>query len=404
MICYLTEIDTGDQSVKKDSFKFRYKFIYKTAGSLAPLILRRYGFKTDRICKKDEPYIVIANHLTEVDMIMAAGAFAEHMYFVAGEHLLRTKNGSRMKWMQDPIFTYKGSPSVDTMREVIRRIKAGHNVMIFPEGSRSFNGETMKIDSSMAKLVRTAGCALATYHIEGGYFVAPRWAYTVRTGPMKGNIVHIYSSEEIKSMSTAELTECINRDLYENAYERQRKNMYAYKGERLAEGLENYLVKCSCCGAFDTMATEDDRFRCSECGQSGRYTEKGFLEGEGLRFDSVYDWGVWSEQETVRYIESFEGEEPVFCDTEVVLYEVLPDHSRADLRSGDLKGYKDRLVIGPDEFLFEDIRGMDMLYFGKTLVFTYKKRHLAITGEHYHAIKYYKLFETFKTKNRPVSA
>ena len=110
MICYLTEIDTGDQSVKKDSFKFRYKFIYKTAGSLAPLILRRYGFKTDRICKKDEPYIVIANHLTEVDMIMAAGAFAEHMYFVAGEHLLRTKNGSKMKWMQDPIFTYKGPP------------------------------------------------------------------------------------------------------------------------------------------------------------------------------------------------------------------------------------------------------------------------------------------------------
>lgn len=384
--------------MKKDGIKFRYKFIYKTAGILAPLILRKYGFRTDRISKKDEPYIVIANHLTEVDMIMAAGAFAEHMYFVAGEHLLRTKNGSKMKWMQDPIFTYKGSPSVDTMREVIRRIKAGHNVMIFPEGSRSFNGETMKIDSSMAKLVRTAGCALATYHIEGGYFVAPRWAYTVRTGPMKGNIVHIYSSEEIKSMSTAELTECINRDLYENAYETQRKNMYAYKGERLAEGLENYLVKCSCCGAFDTMVTEDDRFRCTECGQSGRYTDEGFLEGEGLRFDSVYDWGVWSEQETCRYIEDFEGDGPVFCDTDTVLYEVLPDHSRSDLACGDVKGYKDRIETGTEEFRFEDIRGMDMLYFGKTLVFTYKKRHLAITGGHFHAIRYQKLYETYRNR------
>lgn len=384
--------------VKKDPFKLRYKLIYKIIGSLAPLILHKYGFKTDRISKKDEPYIVIANHLTEVDMIMVAGAFAEHMYYVAGEHLLRTKAGPKMKWGQDPIFTYKGSASIDTMREVIRRIKAGHNVMIFPEGSRSFNGETMKIDSSMAKLVRTAGCALATYHIEGGYFVAPRWAYTTRIGPMKGNIVNIYSSEDIRNMSTAELTDCINRDLYENAYETQRRNMYAYRGERLAEGLENYLVKCSCCGAFDTMVTEDDSFRCTECGQSGRYTEKGFLEGEGLRFDSVYDWGVWSERETVRRIEAFEGEEHVFCDTEVILYEVLPDHSRADLLSGDLKGYKDRFVIGPEEFRFEDIRGMDMLYFGKTLVFTYKKRHLAITGEHYHAIKYQKLYDVFKQK------
>ena len=389
--------------VKKDRMKFRYKFIYKAIGSLVPLILRKYDFKTDRISKKDEPYIVIANHLTEVDMLMVAGAFAEHMYYVAGEHLLRTKAGSKMKWGQDPIFTYKGSPSIDTMREVLRRIRAGHNVMIFPEGSRSFNGETMKIDSSMAKLVRTAGCALATYHIEGGYFVAPRWAYTTRTGPMKGNIVNIYSSEDIKNMSIAELTGCINRDLYENAYETQRKNMYEYKGERLAEGLENYLVKCSCCGAFDTMVTENSSFRCTKCGQSGRYTTRGFLDGEGLRFDSVYDWGVWSEHEICRYIETFEGDEPVFCDTDTVLYEVLPDHSRVDLASGEVKGYKDRLSIEGDEYLFKDFRGMDMLYFGKTLVFTCKKRHLAITGEHYHAIKYQKLFDTYK-KNRPVSA
>ena len=379
-------------SVDKGRIRFRYKFIYKAVRSLVPFILRKYGFSTDRINKRDEPYIVVANHLTEVDMLMVAGAFSEHMYFVAGEHLLRTKAGPKIKWAQDPIFTYKGAPSVDTMREVIRRIKAGHNVMIFPEGSRSFNGETIRLDSGIAKLVKIAGCSLATYRIEGGYFVAPRWAYTTRTGPMKGHIVNIYSSEEVKSMSREELTDCINRDIYENAYETQRRNMYKYKGERLAEGLENYLVKCSCCGAFDSMVTEDDRFRCAECGQSGRYTQEGFLEGEGLRFDSVYDWGVWSEKETCRYIEEYEGEGPVFCDNDAVLYEVLTDHSRIDLTSGEVKGFKDRLEIGTEVFDFEDISGMDMLYYGKTLVFTYKKRHLAITGEHYHAIKYQKLY------------
>ena len=384
----------------KGRIRFRYKLIYKTVRSLVPFILRKYGFSTDRINKRDEPYIVVANHLTEVDMLMVAGAFSEHMYFVAGEHLLRTKAGPKIKWAQDPIFTYKGAPSVDTMREVIRRIKAGHNVMIFPEGSRSFNGETIRLDSGIAKLVKMAGCALATYHIEGGYFVAPRWAYTTRTGPMKGHIVNIYSSDEVKSMSRDELIDCINRDIYENAYETQRRNMYKYKGKRLAEGLENYLVKCSCCGAFDSMVTEDDRFCCTECGQHGIYTQEGFLKGESLRFDSVYDWGVWSEKETSRYIEDFECEKPVFSDNDVVLYEVLPDHSRVDLTSGELKGFKDRLEIGDDIFCFEDISGMDMLYYGKTLVFTYKKRHLAITGEHYHAIKYQKLFVTYKTKDK----
>ncbi len=365
---------------------------------MAPLILRKYGFRTERISKKDEPYIVIANHLTEVDMIMVAGAFSEYMYFVAGEHLLRTKHGLKMKWAQDPIFTFKGSPSIETMREVIRKIKSGNNVMIFPEGSRSFNGETLKLDSSIAKLVKMAGCALATYHIEGGYFVAPRWAYTTRTGPMKGNIVNIYSSEQIAGMGRDELTECINRDIYENAYETQRRNRYAYKGERLAEGLENYLVRCSRCGAFDSMITEGGRFCCSKCGQSGVYTPEGFLKGEGLRFDSVYDWGVWSENETCEYIKTFEGEGPIFSDTETVLYEVLPDHSRIDICSGDVRGFKDRIEIGGETMAFQDISGMDMLYFGKTLVFTYQKRHLAITGEHFHAIKYQKLFDLARRK------
>lgn len=380
--------------------KFRYILIYKTVSSLVPLLLHKYGFRTDRISKKDEPYIVVANHLTEVDMLMVAGAFSEHMYFVAGEHLLRTKAGPKMKWAQDPIFTYKGAPSIDTMREVIRTVRAGHNVMIFPEGSRSFNGETIRLDSGIAKLVKIAGCALATYHIEGGYFVAPRWAYTTRTGPMKGHIANVYSSEEVRSMSKEELTDCINRDLYENAYETQRRNMYTYNGKRLAEGLENYLVKCSCCGAFDSMTTEDDRFRCTECGQHGIYTPEGFLKGEGLKFDSVYDWGVWSEKEICEHIRTFEQTGPVFCDTDVVLYEVLSDHSRVDLASGEVKGYNDRIEMGAEVFTFNDISGMDMLYFGKTLVFTYKKRHLAITGEHYHAIKYQKLFVTYSAKDK----
>ena len=385
-------------SAKRSNFKLRYLVIYKTVGKLAPLILHKYGFTTERLAKKDEPYIVVANHLTEVDMIMLGGAFPQFMYFVAGEHLLRTKSGSKMKWAQDPIFTYKGSASIDTMREVIRKIKAGHNVMIFPEGSRSFNGETLKMDSGIAKLVKMAGCALVTYHIEGGYFVAPRWAYTTRTGPMKGHIVNVYSSEDVRSMSREELTDCINRDIYENAYETQRRNMYVYKGDRLAEGLENYLVKCPRCGAFDSMVTEDNRFSCKECGQSGIYTPQGFLSGENLRFDSVYDWGVWAENETSAYIKEFAGNGPVFTDTDVCLYEVLADHSRTDLCTGDVKGYKDRLEVGTDVFLFEDISGMDMLYFGKTLVFTYKKRHLAITGEHYHAIKYQKLFDVYRVK------
>lgn len=377
---------------------WRYRMIYRIMHLISPLLLKKYDFSTDVLKDFEGPYIVMANHLTEVDMFMLMAAFPKHMFFVAGEHLTRSKHGRLITWAQSPIYEYKGSVALDTVREVLEKIKGGNNVMIFPEGSRSFNGETPALPESAAKLLKIAGCGLVTYRIEGGYFVAPRWAYTFRTGPMRGRITGKYSPAEIAAMTPGELTEAINRGVYENAYVRQRKDRLKYRGERLAEGLENYLVRCPACGAFDSMETKDDSFRCTACGQAGVYTEEGFLEGEGLRFDSVYDWGMWAEKETEQYVDGADPDRPVFRDSGLLLYEVTPDHKQHDLAEGDLTGYKDRLEFGNRTFFFGGIPAMDMLYYGKSLLFTYEKRHLGLTGENFHAIKYHKLYKQYKKK------
>lgn len=372
---------------------FRHKLIYRATRLVIPFILRKYGFKTDVLPKTEGNYIVLSNHLTEVDMLMAEAAFPQHMYIVAGEHLIRSKYGKLIAWSQDPILRPKGASSTKSVKEIIRRIKEGHNVLLFPEGSRSFDGETKTLPESVAKLVKRCGCGLVTYHIEGGYFVAPRWAYTSRVGPMKGEIVRVRSSEELAAMSTGELTEAINHELYEHAYETQRKKRLVYRGKRLAEGLENYLVKCPRCGSFDSLSSEKDGFSCNVCGLSGVYTQEGFLQGNDLKFDNVYDWGHWAERETEKYIRSADMQAPVFRDTHVTLYEVTDDHKRTDLYSGEIVGYHDCIRVGEERFAFENISAIDMLYYGKTLLFTCGKRYLGITGERFHAIKYYKLYE-----------
>lgn len=380
-------------SGKKMSGKFRHKLIYKGARLIIPGILKKYDFTTDVFPKTDENYIIMANHLTEVDMLMLGAAFKKPMYFVAGEHLLRSKHGRLIQWSQDPIFEAKGAPATSTVREIVKRAKAGNNIMIFPEGSRSFNGETINLPPAVAKMVKLCKCGLITYHIEGGYFVAPRWAYTFRTGPMRGKIVKVRSAEDVGAMSVKDLTEAINREIYENAYETQRKNLYKYKGERLAEGLENYLVKCSCCGSFDTLVSKDNEFHCTECGLSGIYTEEGFLKGENLRFDSVYDWGKWAEEETEQYIKTMGPDQICFHDKDIVLSEIESDHGKKAVYSGEITGYRDHFNIGDMNFDFSKITAMNMLYFGKSLLFTCDKGYFEVKGDSFHAIKYQKLYD-----------
>lgn len=383
--------------MKKDTDIIRHRMIYRAAHLLVPIVLRKYSFQTDHLNKTDENYLVLSNHLTESDMLMLGAALSAPMYFVAGEHLLRSRYARLIRWAQDPIFEYKGDVAVQTVKEIIRRVRAGHNVMIFPEGSRSFNGETETLPVSIGKLVKLTGGGLVTYHIEGGYFVAPRWAYTSRRGPVSGQIRSVLSKAEVAAMSREEVTDLINRDLYEHAYDTQRKKHARYKGKRLAEGLENYLVKCPVCDSFDSLRTRDDRFVCSCCGLKGRYTVEGFLEGDSLPFDSVYDWGKWAEAETERHIRETEAGEVCFRDTDIQVYEITADHQRVELGSGAVRGYADRIVAGGMIFDFQDIPAMNMLYFGKTLLFTISGRHVGITGDHFHAIKYQKLYDLFQS-------
>ena len=96
--------------------------------------------------------------------------------------------------------------------------------------------------------------------------------------------------------------------------------------------------------------------------------------------------------------EEASADEPVFRDSGVTLYLITKSHRRVDIFDGEVVGYKDRLEMNGEVFPFEKIIAMDMLYFGKTLLFTIDNQHLAITGERYHAIKYQKLFDAYQAQ------
>ena len=58
------------EAAKQD--KRRYRLIYKVARKAVRFPLRKYQFQTDKLPKTDEPYIVMANHLTEADILVCA--------------------------------------------------------------------------------------------------------------------------------------------------------------------------------------------------------------------------------------------------------------------------------------------------------------------------------------------
>ena len=383
----------------------RYAFVYHTVRLYSRLVLRKYTYTTDIAPRMKEPIIAVANHTTEADMFMTVRAFPKCMYYVCGEHLTRSKWGKAITRLCDPIYAPRGGSMIGVIKEVYKRIKEGYSIMIFPEGCRSFNGETLRIDAATAKFIKKSGAGLVTYHTSGGYFVAPRWSYVFRKGHCEGKIKGVYTAEQLKELSVEEVQEIINRDLYENAHETQRKlaKPYDYTCDALAEGLENYLVICPQCGAYDTLESHKDSFHCTKCGHGGIYQPSGFFSGEGLKFDNVYDWGNWQEERFDADQAGKTMDEVLFTETDIALYQILPDHSRKEYGMGSLTATREGMTWTADDsaapvpvmhFDYKRIQAESLLYYGKSMLFTDDTGYYGLTGEHFHAWKEDRLYNT----------
>jgi len=327
----------------------RHELIWKIARPLAmagdKLI---FGYRADIYGGKG-PYLVLSNHNAELDPLMTAYSFPDPLYFVASEHIMRKGPVSDfLRWSTSIITRQKGGSAAATVRNIVRELQEGHSVCLYPEGNRSWDGITRPITPSTGKLVRMSGAKLITYRTEGAYFASPRWAGgSIRRGRVRGRIVGVYEPEYLKGISAKQVQEIIDRDLHEDAYNRQLRERRKFFGTRRAEHLETLLFLCPYCSSEGRLKSEGNSFFCTECGKSLTYGTDGFFRGDDLIFDNVRDWSLWqTEQINAKCLTA--EDRPIFSDTGMMLFSVQSAEGERLCAGGRLTLFRDRLVL-PDK-------------------------------------------------------
>ena len=323
----------------------RHKRIWAFCWHVAkPFFRMKYGYTAELAPNIEGPCLVLANHTCNLDPVLAAFSFRKHMYFVASEHVYRQGFASKvLYWGFEPIAKMKGTTDTLAVMKAIRALRSGKNVCLFPEGNRTFNGKTGPIFDATGKLVKTSGATLVTYKFEGGYFTNPRWGYGIRKGKMTGHVVNIYSPEQLKEMTPAEITNCIRKDIQENAYERQAQNPIAFKGKNLAVGMESAVCVCPKCREIDSIVTNENTVSCKKCGVSTQYSPYGYFNDD-FAFKTVEEWDAWQDEFYKTYIEEKKtSTEPLFHDEQMTMKTLSVDHQEVVVGTGDLYLYNDRI-------------------------------------------------------------
>ncbi|MBQ9248796.1 MAG: 1-acyl-sn-glycerol-3-phosphate acyltransferase [Oscillospiraceae bacterium] len=342
-----------------------------------PWLCRKFNL-THEDLHVEGPVLLIPNHVCAWDPLLVAMSLKDkHVYYVASEHLFRLGFVTKLiHYLVAPIPRRKASLGTDTVKSVLRQLRAGHSVCIFGEGAQCWDGRTAAVFPGTGKLAKSTGATLVTFKLEGGYLSLPRWGKGVRRGKMHIHPVNIYPPEVLKTMSAAEVDAALARDLYEDAWQRQRQEPVAFKGKRRAEGLERAMYLCPGCKRIGTLQSRGDHIFCS-CGLDLEYTETGFFRPD-KPFATIADWEDW--QKAALHARDFLHGDCLFSDGEVLLSRVGADHSEEDLGRGELRQYEDRLCCGAYSFPLAEIRSMSMVL-THLLLFTYQDAYWQIRSD-----------------------
>ncbi len=372
--------------------KKRHLVCWRILRPLVILFLKiKFGYRFDKAKNLPENFIVLSNHNTDFDPLFVGVSFTNPVYFVASEHIARWKHAFKfIDFVFAPIIRYKGSTAASTVKEMLRTLRAGANVGMFAEGSKSWNGVTAPIQPSTGKVVKSSKAALVTYKLEGGYFVSPNWSKGgTRRGRIKGGIVNIYTAEQISKMSVEEINTVIAADLHEDAYVRQSENPARYTGKHLAEDLESMLFYCPKCGAMHTLFSSGDTVNCEECGLTFRYNEYGFLEGLDCKtvkelFEQVKEKVANDVAAGVEYTADFGT------------VTTVRNHKEECIGSGEVRLTGKTISCGEITVLLDDISDMAM-HGTNALVFSAKDGYYELIPENPKgALKFYMAYQVYK--------
>ena len=143
------------------------------------------------------PAILLANHVNLFDPFWVAAMIPRPTQFIVTEHVFR--NRFLAFWLRGLgcFPKRKAARDMTVIRNMIRFLKEGALIGIYPEGARTWDGLTQPIPPGIITIIRRMNVPVICCRLEGAYLYLPRWANKLRRIPVKGIFKRLYDSDSI---------------------------------------------------------------------------------------------------------------------------------------------------------------------------------------------------------------
>ena len=175
---------------------------YNLAKLLARMIFSMRVIHPERMVESG-PLLIAVNHSSFFDPPLAGICSRRGVYYLARKTLLKWPFFGPLFPAMNVIPVERDGNDMSALREVIKKVKDGNAVLLFPEGTRSLDGNLQPARAGIGLVIAKTGAPVLPMRIFGAYEAFPKNARRFQLSQITvviGEPIH-FTEEEISNTS-----------------------------------------------------------------------------------------------------------------------------------------------------------------------------------------------------------
>ena len=265
------------------------------------IINRRHGvqfsYDYDPETIKNQPTILLSSHASRLEFIYTIYGFGRSdVNLVCGYQNILKKGIYGIMLKLGVISKYLYQPDVLCVKNMIRVLKHGGAIGLFPEGIQSTSGSTHPINPATTQLIKRSGANIVVCTTRGAYLATNRYSSDRKKGYIGVNYSLLFTPEQLEEASEEQIYKMLLEKISYNDFAFNKVARHKYVGKLPnAAGIDKILYKCPDCKAEHTLRVEGEHVICESCGFGVRINEYyDMVDARGNSCPSdIDDWYKW---------------------------------------------------------------------------------------------------------------
>lgn len=308
------------------------------------------------------PYLLLSNHVGYWDPFVISYFLKKKPHFVVSDATLRNPIIRFLLKNFGVISKKKNIKDSKVIRQMIEYAKHNEAIGLFPEGTRTWTGDSLAIEPATSKLVKILNIPVVTANMKGMYLSNPRWAYNIRKARVQIDFKLMVNSNDIKEFSLDKIDNLITNHLWHNEIEYQKKEKIKIRSEKRAEFLNHVIFHCPKCNSLKGFSAKKNNLNCKNCNLNIFVNSYGFFETNN--FQLPYNDIIQAYEQQVSILTNYINNEikaknknHLFFDKDVLIYKSNENEDYTLIGKADLYFHIEKIEIKfhNKKYLFFDL-------------------------------------------------